>query len=147
MSLRAFGGAKIMLHCDGALVTYLRDDTPRIRFPALWDLPGGGAEGDETPIACALRETREEFGLTIDPASLSSARSYPCWSGKGLDNWFFAAPIARADIQSIVFGDEGQYWRMMPISRYLEHPKAISHLQNQIRDVLAAYPALRTTIV
>jgi 8-oxo-dGTP pyrophosphatase MutT (NUDIX family) len=30
-----------------------------------WELPGGGAERDESPVETALREVREETGLTV----------------------------------------------------------------------------------
>lgn len=36
------------------------------------DLPGGGCNRDEFPIAAASREAREEIGLIIDPAELRS---------------------------------------------------------------------------
>ena len=35
-----------------------------------WDLPKGGIDAGETPAEAALRETREETGLRIDPAAL-----------------------------------------------------------------------------
>ena len=136
-ALHRFGGAKILLHCQGMLLTYLRDDKPEIPFPALWDLPGGGAEADETPLECVLRETNEEFALTIPHARITYSRAYPGNSGSNLQNWFFAAPILPEEIEGIKFGDEGQYWQMMPINTYLSHPKAIPHMQDRIRDVLA----------
>lgn len=55
----AFGGSKTLLFYKDQLLTYLRDDLSNIPYLALWDLPGGGAEGDETFIECALRETKE----------------------------------------------------------------------------------------
>jgi len=130
---RSFGGAKILLHHQGALLTYLRDDKPDIPFPALWDLPGGGAENDETPIDCALRETFEEFALRIAPSRVTWQRAYENPDNPALPNWFFAAPLKAPEIEQIKFGDEGQHWQMMPIERYLNHPKAIPHL----RDALA----------
>lgn len=131
-----FSGAKIILHCGGALVTYLRDDKPGIPFPALWDLPGGGAEGDETPQACALRETYEEFGLTIAPERITWGQSYPSVLHAGMRNWFFAAPVSPEEIAQIKFGDEGQFWQMMAIESFICLPDGIPHLQAQARDFL-----------
>ena len=54
-----FSGTKIALLNRGAVVAYLRDDKPGIPFRGLWDLPGGGREGDEDPVTCALREVEE----------------------------------------------------------------------------------------
>lgn len=34
-------------------------------MPGKWNLPGGGAEGDETPEEAATREAREEAGLHV----------------------------------------------------------------------------------
>ena len=36
-----------------------------------WDLPKGGIHDGESPLAAALRETHEETGLVIDPASVT----------------------------------------------------------------------------
>ncbi|MGB7317266.1 MAG: NUDIX hydrolase [Planktotalea sp.] len=134
---RSFSGAKIILHCDGALITYLRDDKPNIPFRALWDLPGGGAEGDETPQDCALRETFEEFGLRIDPERISWGRQYPSVLQIGSTNWFFAAPVTPTEIARIQFGDEGQYWQLMAMTDYVAHKQAVPHLQLQVQDFLA----------
>ena len=51
-----FVGAKAALFCGGRLLTHLRDDRPGLPWPAMWDLPGGGREGAETPEQCLLRE-------------------------------------------------------------------------------------------
>lgn len=72
-----FTGAKIALIFQGRLVAYLRDQKDEIPFPGMWDLPGGGRELDETPLQCAIRETWEEFRVSIDPPSIVWERYYP----------------------------------------------------------------------
>lgn len=51
-----FSGCKIALLCDDKLLTILRDDKASIPYPNMWELPGGGREGEETPFECVQRE-------------------------------------------------------------------------------------------
>lgn len=126
MTAAAFNGAKLLLTHGDRLLTCLRDDRPDIPFPAHWDLPGGGREGQETPVKCALRELDEEFGLHLSPQALTG-RAFPSHSAPGLMSWLFAGQISAAQIAAIRFGDEGQGWCMMPVADYLTHPRAIPH--------------------
>lgn len=126
MTAAAFNGAKLLLTHGDRLLTCLRDDRPDIPFPAHWDLPGGGREGQETPVKCALRELDEEFGLHLSPQALTG-RAFPSHSAPGLMSWLFAGQISAAQIAAIRFGDEGQGWCMMPVADYLTHPRAIAH--------------------
>lgn len=128
---RRFHGAKLFLTQGDRLLTYLRDDRPDIPFPAHWDLPGGGREGQESPVACALRELHEEFGLTLPPARLTG-RSFPSVQGPGMMSWLFSGCLTPQEIAAIRFGDEGQRWQMMPVATFLAHPRAIPHFQRWI---------------
>lgn len=131
-----FTGAKLaLLHGDHVL-TYLRDDFAHLPWPAHWDFPGGGREGDECPQTCVLRELHEEFALTLPSARLIWARQYPNWQGAGLQSWFFGGDLSSTDITAIRFGPEGQHWQMMPIAQYLTHPRAVPHLQSRLADWL-----------
>lgn len=59
-----------------------------------WGLPGGGLHAHEEPVAGAIRETFEETGVRLEPASLKNLGSE--WrSGKGLKFYchFFAAEL------------------------------------------------------
>lgn len=135
-----FSGAKVALLCGDRLVAYRRDDSPAIPWPGLWDLPGGGREGGEGPEACVLREVAEEFGLALAAGRLHWRRRYPGVALPGSVTWFFAARISAAEVAAIRFGEEGQYWRMMPVGEFLGLPDAVAHLQHRLADYLAARP-------
>lgn len=118
------------------MITYLRDDLAGIPFPAMWDLAGGGAEPGETPTECVLRETSEEFGLTIAPKRIIWARAYPSVLQAGAQDWFMVAYVTEQDIDNIRFGQEGQHWRMMTCAEFCAHPAAIPHLQIRLLEYL-----------
>lgn len=137
--MAAFHGAKLWLTHADAMLVYLRDDRPDLPFPAHWDLPGGGREGEETPLDCALRETEEEFGLHLDPATLRG-RAYRSHADPAMRSWLFAGPLSAAQIGAIRFGSEGQRWCMMPVADYLAHPRAIEHFRRWIKKMAAPLP-------
>jgi 8-oxo-dGTP diphosphatase len=134
-----FCGAKLFLQHGGRLLTYLRDDFSHIPFPGHWDLPGGGREGGESPIDCALRELWEEFGLRLAPAALSG-RAFPSVRSPGRTSWLFTGRLSRPEIAAIRFGNEGQEWRMMPLAEFLFHPLAVPHFKEWIRTAQASAP-------
>lgn len=134
MDLRPFNGAKLFLTHGQTMLTYLRDDFAHLPFPAHWDLPGGGREGQETPVACALRELAEEFSLNL-PADRLIGREFPSAQQPGAVSWLFTGQLTTTEIATIRFRSEGQVWCLMPITDYLAHPQAIPHFQQWIRQV------------
>jgi 8-oxo-dGTP diphosphatase len=141
MDSESVSGARIALVCGGRLVSYRRDVKPTIPWPGLWDLPGGGREGAETPAECALREVHEEFGLVLTADRVHWRRAYPGALAAQRTSWFLAAQIAEEEVASIRFGDEGQYWQMMTFDEFLGHPEAIDHLQARFSDYLTDRPS------
>ncbi|MES2433215.1 MAG: NUDIX hydrolase [Pseudomonadota bacterium] len=131
-----FVGCKAALLCGDALLTYLRDDKPGLPWPAMWDLPGGGREADETAEACLLRELHEEFGLILPPERLIWRRVWPSMMDSARPSVFFAGRITLDEIAAIRFGDEGQYWQMMVVADYLSHPQAVPELQRRVAVAL-----------
>ena len=131
----SFVGAKLILTQGANLLTCLRDDFDWLPFPGHWDLPGGQAEPGETPMECALRELDEEFGLRLDPARLAG-QIMPSVTRPGRDSWLFVGTLTIDEIASIRFGDEGQEWRMMPISEFVAHPRAVPHFRSHVAQVL-----------
>lgn len=67
---------------------------------AHWDLPKGGIEAEETPLHAALRETREETGLLLDPAELLDLGRLAYTEKKDLH--LFAALLPRIDVADLV---------------------------------------------
>jgi 8-oxo-dGTP diphosphatase len=131
-----FTGAKIALICDEMVLTYLRDDKPNIPFPNFWDLAGGGREGVESPEQCVIRETNEEFALTIAASRIIWKRRSENATVVGQHAYFMVAYITKEEINSIKFGDEGQLWRLMELKEFLNHPKGIPQLQSRLATFL-----------
>lgn len=130
-----FAGAKLAVFLGQNLLVIQRDDRPDIPYPGHWDLPGGGREAGETPVTCALRETREEVGLVLPPELLIWSRVYQRPHGRV---WFFAAHLPAAAAGDIRFGDEGQGWALMAPEAYCAHPLAVPHFAVQLRRYLEA---------
>lgn len=88
----------MLVIADDGRVLLLRyrgpDEAPQ---ETVWLVPGGRAEGDETPAAAAARELWEEVGLVVDQAQLGDpvAVSSGCWTDDGsvlveaVDTYFF----------------------------------------------------------
>ncbi|NWK78306.1 NUDIX hydrolase [Aquitalea sp. LB_tupeE] len=131
-----FCGAKAALFYQDSLLVYLRDDKPGLPFAACWDFPGGGREGQESRFACLQRETREEFGILLQPAQIVWQRSYPSWHQPGSQSVFMVGRLATAQAAAIRFGDEGQCWRWMKPGDYLAQSAAVPYLQQRLQDYL-----------
>ncbi|WP_306113008.1 MULTISPECIES: NUDIX hydrolase [unclassified Roseovarius] len=128
-----FHGAKLALFIGDDLAVILRDERRDIPWPGHWDLPGGGREGQESPEACALRELREELGLQLAVCDLHYARAY---HRDGHVFWFFVARMPAVLVDDVIFGAEGQLWKLMPAAEYLSHTKAVPQFQTRLRDYL-----------
>ncbi len=132
-----FHGAKAALFVDDKLLVYRRDDNPDIPFPDMWDLPGGGRENGESGAECIVRETFEEFGIMVDIAALDYVQNYENWrGGNSRRALFFAGQLSSSQVDAIVFGDEGQHWRLMAVTDFLESSQAVPHLQDRLRHYL-----------
>ena len=60
----------------------LRDDSGRVllvepAYKDYWEVPGGCVEADESPYDAAVREVKEELGLSIAPGRLLVADWVP----------------------------------------------------------------------
>lgn len=127
-----FVGCKAAFFCGPDVLTYQRDDRPDLRWAGLWDLPGGGREGDETPEECLLRELEEEFGLRLAPERLLWRRVFPSIMDAARLSVFFGGVLSDAEVARVRFGDEGQGWQMMPVAAFLAHEWAVPEMQRRV---------------
>ncbi|MEM8919695.1 MAG: NUDIX hydrolase [Pseudomonadota bacterium] len=132
-----FHGAKAALFLDDQLLVYRRDDNADIPFPNMIDLPGGGRENGESGRQCVIRETQEEFGITLEAASLQLAESYDNWRGSGPVALFFIGQLSITQVRAIRFGNEGQGWLLMAVSDFLKSADVVPHLQLRLQSWLA----------
>ena len=112
-------GAKVALFLGDQLISILRDDIPTISYPNLWDLPGGGREGDETTFQTVARELREELGLTLAPADILWESAFTSLTQPTKWNAFFVAQLPAEHAHDIVFGDEGQRWALFGLDAFI----------------------------
>ena len=131
-----FTGCKIALFCDDRILTILRDDKSDIPFPNTWELPGGGREGDETPFECAAREVYEELGIHLTEDCLLCRKVYPSMLYEGKESVFLVGKLAQEQFDKIVFGDEGQSYKLMSIDEFLDSDKVVPQLQDRVRDYM-----------
>ena len=132
-----FTGIKIALIYGSQIVCIQRDDTPGLRFAGMWDLPGGGRENNEAPIECAQREVYEELRMTIPSNSIHYEKVYPVMIDPDQIAYFLAAPVTKQQIDSIVFGDEGQGWKLMTVEEFMSLDNAVPDLRQRLADYLS----------
>ena len=131
-----FTGCKIALFCDDRILTILRDDKSNIPYPNMWELPGGGREGDESPFECVAREVYEELGIHLTEDCLLWSKVYPSMLFEGKESVFLVGKLDQEQFDKIVFGDEGQGYRLMSIEEFLSSDKVVPQLQDRVRDYL-----------
>ena len=131
-----FTGCKIALFCGDKLLTILRDDKDNIPWPNMWELPGGGREGNESPFECAAREVFEELGIHLTEDNLLGSKVYPSMLFERKQSVFMVSQLSQEQFDSIVFGDEGQGYKLMSIDEFLGSDKVVPQLQERLKDYL-----------
>ncbi|MGS4845186.1 NUDIX hydrolase [Streptococcus sp. W151] len=129
-----FTGCKIALLCDGQILTILRDDKPTIPWPNLWELPGGGREGNETPFECVAREVYEELSIQLSKDDVIWSWIYPSMLDENKKSVFLVGQLTQEQFDSIVFGDEGQGYKLVSLEEFLTSDRVVPQLQERVRD-------------
>ena len=131
-----FTGSKIALICGDKVLTILRDDKDDIPCPNMWELPGGGREGDESPFECARREVYEELGIYLTEDCLLWSKIYPSVIFEGKQSVFMVGQLRQEQFDNITFGDEGQAYKLMSIEEFLSSSQVVPQLQERLKDYL-----------
>jgi putative (di)nucleoside polyphosphate hydrolase len=122
---RAGAGAVILNHQGLALVL------ERVDSPGAWQLPQGGLDRQEEPLAAALREAAEETGIL--PHALKLLDRYPeplayelppefrtGTTGRGQVQYWFLFRFAQEDgVIDVQSGGEFLAWRWLPFAELL----------------------------
>ena len=130
-----FQGCKIALICGDKVLTILRDDKDDIPCPNMWELPGGGREGNESPFECAAREVYEELGIHLDEDCLLWSKIYPSVIFKDKQSVFMVGQLRQEQFDNITFGNEGQAYKLMPIEEFLKSKQAVPSATGEIEGL------------
>ena len=133
-----FDGCKAALFVEGKLLVFLRDDKPGLRFANLWDFPGGGREGNETPIETITREIQEEFGITLKQEAFVWQKAFPAMHDANLTGIFLVGNLTPEDVSQIQFGEEGQRWRLMSVDEFLSRDDVVPKLKDRLQDYFSS---------
>ena len=131
-----FTGCKIALICDGQILTILRDDKEDIPWPNMWELPGGGREGNETPFECVAREVYEELSIQLSKADVIWFQIYPSMLDVNKKSVFLVGRCTQEQFESIIFGDEGQGYKLVSFEEFLTSDRVVPQLQERVREYM-----------
>ena len=131
-----FTGCKIALICDGQILTILCDDKEDIPWPNMWELPGGGREGNETPFECVAREVYEELSIQLSKADVIWFQIYPSMLDGNKKSVFLVGRLTQEQFESIIFGDEGQGYKLVSFEEFLTSDRVVPQLQERVRDYM-----------
>lgn len=129
-----FTGCKIALFCGDKILTILRDDKETIPWPNMWELPGGGREGNETPFECVAREVYEELSIQLSKDDIVWSWIYPSMLDENKNSVFLVGQLTQEQFDSIVFGDEGQGYKLVSLEEFLTSDRVVPQLQERVRD-------------
>lgn len=132
-----FVGVKIALIKNNEVLVIQRDNKPGLRYANLWDFAGGGREDGETPFECISREVNEELGIILKPEMIVWEKTHPAMHDPSLMAYFMVANIGDSDIENIVFGDEGQGWKLISIDDFMDDDTVVGPLKSRLRDYLS----------
>ncbi|MBO4913907.1 MAG: NUDIX hydrolase [Oscillospiraceae bacterium] len=136
MNELTFQGVKVALINNGKVLTILRDNIPNIPYPNMWDLAGGGRENEESPYETMRREVREELNIDIPESDVVWVKYYESITHAGSKSVFMVANISDDQIENIVFGEEGQEYKIVSFREFLENKNVIEQLKKRFLEYI-----------
>jgi len=130
-----FHGVKVAILVEDKLLLHLRDNKPGLFNADMWDFPGGGREGDETPEECAIREVEEEFCIKINQTSFIWKKVYPAQKDPNQNAYFMVAMVPKEAMQNIDLR-EGQKWKLFSLDDFFKRGNVIEALKDRFNDYL-----------
>lgn len=137
MSEFDFQGVKVALINNGKVLTILRDNIANIPHPNMWDLAGGGRENEESPYETMRREVHEELNIDIPESNVVWLKYYDSITKPGNKSVFMVANISDYQIENIVFGNEGQGYKIVAFREFLEDKNVIDQLKNRFLEYIS----------
>ena len=131
-----FQGVKVALINNGRVLTILRDNIPNIPYPNMWDLAGGGRENEESPYETMRREVKEELGIDIPESDVVWVKYCESITNPGNRSVFMVANISEYQIDNIEFGEEGQGYRIVSFSDFLENKNVIEQYRIRLSEYI-----------
>ncbi len=108
--------ATLMFLCQGERVLLIRKR--RGHGAGLINAPGGKLESGESPLDCAVRETREEVGIRVDPAAVRELGElrFLDLDGSRIRGWVFRAD--GIDAEAVTTAEAIPFWAPMTAMPY-----------------------------
>jgi len=128
-------GSKGLIYFGDKILVYRRDSRTTLH-PHELDLPGGGAEGKESPFETFVREVREEFGVQITADVIIASTTYPSTLQPDRVAYFFVAKLPATAAMQIVFGTEGSEYMLMEPAEFISRTDGWPIMQDRTKDYL-----------
>lgn len=128
-----FVGTKGLVFIGDKVLIYRRD-AKAPKYPLYLDVPGGGAEPNETPFETFKREVEEEFGLNITAEQIVYSRRYQSSLNAKEFGWYAVARLPIDQVDVIKFGDEGLEYLLMTLDEFLKQDDAWPIYQKRAED-------------
>lgn len=131
---RNFHGVKGLIFIEDKILVYRRDNKTK-SFPFYIDLPGGGKEEDESAFETFKRESREEFGISIEKENVTYAKKYTSAMDQSKESYFIVIKTYKTK-DDVNFGDEGLEYFLLKIEEYLQLNDSIPRQKEKVEEYL-----------